>query len=142
MTVSEFKVLLLSKSNNRTALPTNEQLIPKIFTALKRVAKDTVALRLVVTSGEGQQVLRRVDELMFIRFPFSPRNDDDTVDIDDSLLDAVALYTMAGLEIQRASQLMGMYYKEIEMNDDRLVETHLANASNESPHSDASQRFA
>lgn len=142
MKYSEFKVLLLSKSNNRTVLPDLPQLDEKVFTALKRVAKDTLALRLLVSEPDGFQILRRTDEHMFIRFPSKPTLDTDTIDIDDTLMDALALFVMAGMEIPRAGQLMGMYYKEIELNDDRLVETYLAVASNDSPESSAQERFA
>jgi len=142
LTLLSFKTVILSKSNNRSELPDNPQLIEKIFTALKRVAKETVPLRLVIEDGAGQQVLRKVDEFGLIRFPFRPLTDDDVIDIDDALLDATALFVMAGMETQRAKQLMGLFYAEIEMNNDRLVETFLSDASNESPHTNTNLRFA
>jgi len=142
MTLTDFKILCLTKSMNRTKLPINTDFIPKVFSALKRVAKDTVPLRLIVNDGTGQQILRKTDEFMLIRFPFPPRVEDDIIDIDDALLDAVALFTMAGIELTRSQQYMGLYYKEIELNDERLIETHLMDASNDSPESSAAQVFA
>ena len=142
MTLTDFKVLCLTKSMNRTKLPDNVDFIPKVYTALKRVAKETIPLRLIVNDGTGQQILRKTDEFMLIRFPFPPRVEDDIIDIDDALLDAVALFTMAGIELSRSTQYMGLFYKEIEMNDERLIETFLVDASNNSPGSSASQEFA
>jgi len=142
MVLTDFKVLCLSKSMNREKLPVNTDFIPKVYSALKRVAKDTVPLRLVVNDGTGQQIMRKADEFMLIRFPFPPRVEDDIIDIDDALLDAVALFTMAGIELSRSQQYMGLYYAEIELNNERLVETFLQDASNDSPHSSAAQVFA
>jgi len=142
MTLTDFKTLCLSKSVNRTKLPGNTELIQKIFSALKRVAKDTIPLRLIVNDGTGQQILRKTDEFMLIRFPFPPRVEDDIIDIDDALLDATALFTMAGIELTRSSYYMGEYSKEIMLNDERLIETHLCDGSNNSPESSGSQRFA
>ena len=142
MTLLSFKTVILSKSNNRSELPADPQLIEKIFTGLKRIAKDTVPLRLVIVDGTGQQILRKVDEYGFIRFPFRPLNDESVIDIDDALLDALALFVMAGMEIPRAKTLMGMYYAEIEFNNERLIETYLSSASNDSPDINTQMEFA
>lgn len=142
MIYSDFVTLLLSKSNNRTVLPDEFQLKDKIYSSLKRVAKDTVPLRLVITDGTGQQILRKIDEYSLVRYPFKPLLTTDVIDIDDALLDAVALFTMAGMETQRAKQFMGLYYKEIELNNERLVETNLSVASNDSPWTNTAERFA
>jgi len=124
---------MLTKSTGRTEIPTNEMLVDRTYTALKRVASDTIPLRLVVEDSAGHQILRRVDDNTYVRFPKRPIIDSgQTMDIDDELLDAVALYIMAGLELQRSKTLMGLYYKEIETYDEKLTETYLGIATNDS----------
>lgn len=142
MILSEFKKLLLSKTISRKTLPDDINLEERIYTALKEVAMDTVPLRLVVQNPAGHSIMRRVDSLTYIRFPNMPINNDSDIDIDMFLLDAVALYVIAGLEKEKASVYMGMYWKIITENDTRLCETYLATATNENGYDDASKYFA
>jgi hypothetical protein len=135
MTISEFKPILLSKSVGRTALPTDAELYARIYTALKKVAKHTIPLRLSKQVEDGIlitfPVFRRVDEKLYVRLPSKPVNDDEDLDIDEALTDAVALYIMAGLERANAKTYMGMYWGEIDDNNDRLIETEVLEANNE-----------
>lgn len=142
MILSEFKKLLLSKTISRKILPDDINLEERVYTALKEVAMDTVPLRLVVQNPVGHSIMRRVDSLTYIRFPNMPINNDSDIDIDMFLLDAVALYVIAGLEKEKASVYMGMYWKIITENDTRLCETYLATATNENGYDDASKYFA
>lgn len=142
MILSEFKKLLLSKTISRKTLPDDINLEERVYTALKEVAMDTVPLRLVVQNPVGHSIMRRVDSLTYIRFPNMPINNDSDIDIDMFLLDAVALYVIAGLEKEKASVYMGMYWKIITENDTRLCETYLATATNENGYDDASKYFA
>ncbi|NOQ31121.1 MAG: hypothetical protein GQ570_08375 [Helicobacteraceae bacterium] len=135
MTVDEFKVLLKSKSIGRTQLPDDTDLYQRIQTACKRIAMDTVPLRLSKTVPVGTlvtfPVYRKLDETSYIRTPSIAVTLDDDVDIDSVLLDAVALYVMAGLERPNGKTHMGLYYREIEVNNDRLVETVLSDNDND-----------
>lgn len=135
MIIEDFKTLLLSKSVARTILPANADLYERIFTALKRVATDTIPLRLSTIVATGDlvtfPVYRKPDTTLYVRFPDKPLIDEDELDMDEALQDAVALYVMAGLERSNAKTYMGLYYREIEMNNDRLTETELVEASNE-----------
>lgn len=142
MIFSEFKKLLLSKTISRKTLPDDINLEERVYTALKEVAMDTVPLRLVVQNPTGHSIMRRVDSLTYIRFPNMPINNDSDIDMDMFLLDAVALYVIAGLEKEKASVYMGMYWKIITENDTRLCETYLATATNENGYDDASKYFA
>lgn len=142
MILSEFKKLLLSKTISRKTLPDDINLEERVYTALKEVAMDTVPLRLVVQNPVGHSIMRRVDSLTYIRFPNMPINNDSDIDMDMFLLDAVALYVIAGLEKEKASVYMGMYWKIITENDTRLCETYLATATNENGYNDASKYFA
>lgn len=142
MILSEFKELMLSKSISRKTLPDDIRIEERVHTALKKIAMDTVPLRLVVQNTVGVSIMRRVDSLTYIRFPNIPIALDSEIDIDMFLLDAAALYVMAGLEKEKASVYMGMYWEIITENDNRLCETYLATATNESGYDDASIYYA
>ena len=142
MIVSEFKELMLSKTISRKTIPDDIRIYERIFTALKKIAMDTVPLRLVVQDPTGHSIMRRVDTITYIRFPYIPNARDSEVDIDAFLLDAAALYVMAGLEKEKASVYMGMYWEIITENDNRLCETYLSTATNESGIDNASVYFA
>jgi len=146
MTLGEFRLVLLSKSIARTALPADQDLKQRIFTGLKLIAKETLPLRLIVTDPTGFTILRRLDSEwqttvnavttvnagMYVRMPSIPTSEDDEIDIDLALIDALAYYVMAGLERGNANTLMGMYHGEIDMNNDRLIETVLSDTTNDS----------
>ena len=142
MIVSEFKELMLSKTISRKTIPDDIRIYERIFTALKKIAMDTVPLRLVIQDPTGHSIMRRVDTLTYIRFPNIPNANDSEIDIDAFLLDAAALYVMAGLEKEKASVYMGMYWEIITENDNRLCETYLSTATNESGIDNASVYFA
>lgn len=142
MILSEFKKLMLSKTINRKVIPEDINLEERIFTALKKTAMDTITLRLVVQNPDGHSIMRRIDSITYIRFPNMPIQDDSDIDTDEFLLDAVALYVMAGIEKEKASVYMGMYWEIITENETRLCETYLATATNDSGHDDASCQFA
>ena len=142
MILSEFKELMLSKTISRKTLPDDIRLEERVFTALKKIAMDTIPLRLVVQDPTGHSIMRRVDAITYIRFPDMPQVNDSDIDMDEFLLDAAALYVMAGLEKEKASVYMGMYWEIITENDNRLCETYLSTATNESGIDNASVYFA
>ncbi len=125
--------LCITKSSNRTKLIPDIDFYPKLHSALKRVANDTVPLHLVVSTQMGRKVLRRVAEFGYIRMPEEAKLPTDYVDIDEALLDAVALLIMASTETQRGKLYMALYYTEIENNNKRLMEAFLSIGSNQSP---------
>ena len=135
MTLNDFGRFLQTKSVGRIEAPVNEQLTERVFTAMKHIAKVTICTKWVITDSvqaADSQIIQRVDANTWIRFPIKPKIDTPTqLDIDDHLLDALALYVMAGLEIQRAKVLMGMYWEEIERNNTRLIQTYVEEASND-----------
>ncbi len=132
MTLEEFTRFLRTKSVGRTELPDNEQISFRIHTGMMKIAKDTTPLRLVASYNEGTEILRKIDSDTYVRFPKRPIKDSGLeLDLDDELMDALALYVMAGLEIQRSKVLMGMYWEEIDKNNQRLIETYLEEATND-----------
>ena len=133
MTLEEFDRFMLSKSSGRTITPTKELMAEKVWTGMKKIAMDTVPLMLVVMETQGLTIIRRVDEFTYIRKPEKPiLNTPNDLDMDDLLLDALSYFVLAGIEFSRSKQLMGLYHTEIEAYNDKLTETHLTEASNES----------
>lgn len=142
MILSEFKDLMISKTTSRKAFPIDIQLENRISTAIKEVAMLTIPIRLVVANPNEYQIIRKVDSVTYIRFPQDIVSDLSEIDIDRFLLDAVALYVLAGIEKEKASIYMGMFYSQIELNDKRLIEANLVEASNDNVSEDASIMFA
>ncbi len=132
MTLNEFGRFLNTKSVGRIEPPINEQMTERVFTAMRKIARDTMPLRWVVDDPANYDVLRRVDANTWIRTPEKPILDSgNQLDIEDELLDALALYVLAGLEVQRGKILMAMYYEELDAYNNKLTETYLAVASND-----------
>ncbi len=133
MTLDDFGRFMQTKSVGRVEAPVNEQLTERVFTAMKRIANLTIPLKWCVDDPEGYEILRRPDEYTYIRFPDKPiLNSGQNLDIEDELLDALALFVMAGLEMQRSKVLMGMFYAEIDAYNDKLMSTYLVEATNDS----------
>ena len=125
MTYGEFKSYLLSFLPGRDVLPNDGVLRHIVGRGLKRIAKETVPLWLTVSSPDSVTVLRKIDNNTYIREPRSPYSDDDDVDIDNELLEAVAFYVASEIEPQRKGHYLSNYEREIAQNNDRLIETNL-----------------
>jgi len=133
MTLNEFNKMILAKSVARITIPSNEIMEERVYIGLKRIAMDTIPLKLVTESGDGIQVLRKIDSTTYIRYPQRPLIDSGlNIDIDDDLIDALGYFVLAGLEQQRAKQLMGLYHTDIDFYNDKLIQTYLEEASNDS----------
>ncbi len=125
--------LILSKSSGRIDMLSEIKMQNRIFEALKRTAYDTIPLTLLTKTKGMRSIHRRIDSETFILIPHKPKGlIDEEIDIDESLTDAVAYYTLAGLEVHMAKRYMGLYHTQIELSNARLVETYLATASDDS----------
>ena len=142
MTLEEFGVVLAAKSTQRQPSVIDAVYAEKVYTAMKRVAKDTLPLSLLVNSPVGQRILRKFDTDAYIRYPKKAVKASDDIDMDESLIDAVALMVMAGLETQRAKIYMGLYYTEIENNDKVQIEASLDLASSNPPNRNPDEVFS
>ncbi len=132
MTLNEFGRFINTKSIGRVEPPINEQMTERVFTGMKKIAHRTIPLKWVVDDPTNYAILRRIDEYTYVRMPKKPILDSgEQLDIEEELLDALALYVMAGLEIQRAKVNMAMFYEEIDQYNDRLTETYLSEATND-----------
>ncbi len=132
MTLNEFGRFLNTKSVGRIELVINEQLTERVYSAMIKIAHLTSPIKWIVDDPDGYEILRRFDEFTFIRFPRRPIVDSgEQLDIEAELIDALALYVMAGLEMQRSKVNMGMFYAEIDQYNQKLIETHLSYATND-----------
>ena len=132
MTFEDFARFLNTKSMGRIEPVVNEQLTERVYTGMKRIGSDTMPIRWLVSDPDGYEIMRRVDAFTYIRYPVKPViGNGEHLDLEESLVDALALYVVAGLELSRSKVLMGMYYKEIDTYNDKLTETFLAEATND-----------
>jgi hypothetical protein len=127
MIYSELKDLILFQMPGRYEddLPPDSVLRLMIHRALKRIAKDTVPLRLVVADPSQLTIIRKLDDDTYIRFPLPPFRDDDDIDCDEELVEAVAAHVCSELEPQRKGHYLQQYEREIMQNNERLIETEL-----------------
>ena len=130
MNLVDFKKSLLSKTVGRSIAECNtlfeaDDFAHRVFTGLKRIATDTVVLRLIENDPTTIKIYRKIDSATYIRMPEIPIDDLDEVDTDEALIDALGYFVMAGLERQNANSMMGLYHQEIDTNNTRLMETEL-----------------
>ena len=123
MVILDFKNTVRSKAPNQTKGKLEGiDFLNRVWTSLKRVANDVVVMRLIETDASTIKVLRKIDSTTYMRMPEMPLDEKSEVDIEESLLDAVALFIMAGLDRQNSKGHMGLYYREIENANKRLME--------------------
>ena len=127
MVFSELKDLILFQMPGRykDTLPPDPVLRLMVHRALKRIAKDTVPLRLVVNDPSQITIIRKLDNETYIRFPLPPFRDDDDIDCDEELAEAVAAHVCSEIEPQRKGHYLQQYEREILQNNERLIETEL-----------------
>lgn len=134
MTLEEFERYLLTHSSGRIVVPANEVMAERVWTGMKRIARDTIPLKLVTNEPAGSTVLRHIDESTYVKKPEKPKSQTAAdLEMDDMLMDALAYYVLAGLEVQRSKMYMGMYWGEIDAFNGTLIEFHLNTASNDAP---------
>ena len=132
MTFGELKELIQDQipGHYDTPLPEDPVLRRMVHRALKRIAKETVPLRLVVNDITGLTVIRKIDDSTYIRSPLMPYRDDSDIDIDEELVEAVAAHVCSELEPQRKGHFLQQYEREIMQNNERLIETDLDSCVN------------
>jgi len=132
MVYSEMKEIILYQMPGRYAdtLPPDPVIRTMIHRALKRIAKETVPLRLVVDDISQITVIRKIDDNSYIRTPIAPYRDDDDIDTDSELMEAVAAHVCSELEPQRKGHYLQQYEREIRQNNERLIETDLDTFTN------------
>ena len=130
MTYGEFKDYLISFMPGRTELPDDAILRHIVHRALKRIANETTPLWLIVDSDSSATILRKIDDNTYIRTPIFPYRDDDDVDIDSELTEAVAFYVASEIEPQRKGHYLSNYEREIREDNDGLIESSLSLCEN------------
>ena len=127
MVYSEMKDLILYQMPGRydDELPPDKVVRSMVHRALKRIARETIPLRLTVEDITSITVVRKIDESTYIRTPIAPYRDDDDIDCDSELMEAIAFYVCSELEPQRKGHYLQQYEREIMQNNERLMETDL-----------------
>jgi len=127
MVYSEMKDLILYQMPGRYEddLPPDTVVRLMVHRALKRISKETIPLRLCVTDISQITVIRKIDDETYIRTPLAPYRDDDDIDTDSELMEAVAAHVCSELEPQRKGHYLQQYEREIMQNNERLMETDL-----------------
>jgi len=127
MVYSEMKTLILNQMPGRydDELPPDVVVRQMIHRALKRIARETVPLRLCTDDITSISVMRKLDDETYVRVPIAPYRDDDDIDTDSELMEAVAAHVCSELEPQRKGHYLQQYEREIMQNNERLMETDL-----------------
>jgi len=132
MVYSEMKTLILNQMPGRydDDLPPDGVIRQMVHRALKRIARETVPLRLCTDDITSISVMRKIDDETYIRIPIAPYRDDDDIDTDSELMEAVAAHVCSELEPQRKGHYLQQYEREILQNNERLIETDIDVFSN------------
>lgn len=126
MTYLEFKNIIPSFSSNRLDLNNIPKLLEKTNISLRQIGRDTIPLKLVKADGSNRKILRRVDSNITLVIPEDVVDDNSELDMDDDLLDAVALHILSGIEYARAPAYMKMYWGIIESHENGLINGDIA----------------
>ena len=126
MNFLEFTNLIPAFSNNRVDLTKVPHLITKTNIAMKQIARDTIPLLLLKNASSDRNILRRLDNTSYVCIPIKIIDDTTDLEIDEMLLDAVALFVLAGIETARAPSYMKMYWNIVENHEQSLIESNLA----------------
>lgn len=128
MIFTEFKLRVAAFSSNRANLDKIPLAVEKANISLIQVCRDTIPLRLIKKEGSNRKILRYVGEIdQYICVPNSIKDDDVTqIEMDELLIDAVALHMLAGIETARSQQYMGMYWNIVENHEKALIEFDLS----------------
>lgn len=118
---------MAAHSSKRANLDDIPLVLTKVNIAMERVCRNTIPLELVKDSSSSRRLLRRLDKALYIATPTPVVDDDLTqIEMDDFLIDAVALFALAGIETARAPSYMKMYWDIIASNEDNLIESDLS----------------
>ena len=89
MKYGDFKVHLEQIMSGDKKVPTDDSLKPILLQSLIQVASSTEPL-VLMSKNIADEMLRTVDNELFIRMPRIPNTDDDIIDIDEALVYAVS----------------------------------------------------
>ena len=126
MNYTQFRNKVAGFSSNRQNLDNIPLLIEKANISILQVARDCVPLRLVKNSSSNRKILKRLDNRNYVCIPLEIKEDTLDIELDDSLLDAMALHMLAGIETARAPAYMKMYWNIIEAHEYAIMNDSLS----------------
>ena len=130
MTFLKFKSYAPGFSQNRDNLNDVKNLVNKTDIAIEQVARDCTPTILLKDASSNRKILRRIDNRNYVCIPDKIIDDNSILEIDDSLLAAVGLYIMAGIETARSASYMKMYWNVIDNHENGLIGDDLATNHN------------
>jgi len=117
MKLSEFKIALNRKIQGDKKPPsTNEELNELIKEGIRYIALRTVPIDLLGSDINTQVPIRFVQGLRFIREPNDSLLDDDKIDIDEQLVDALILYVISDITGEKNYRLLKLREVQIEID--------------------------
>ena len=126
MTFAGMKTRMASHSSKRANLTDIPNVLEKVNIAMTRVCRNTIPVKLVKGTDSNRNIYRRISQDHFICVPTEVKDDNSEIEMDNYLLDAVALFALAGIETARAPSYMKMYWEIIESNENNLIESDLS----------------
>ena len=142
MTLAEFRLVLTEKSVNRKQLPATQELSERIVSGIKFIKlKGYTVLRHAEYIEDWDintiSITKRIEDHLGFRTAKRPAVEESLLDIDDELVDGLALWVMAGLERQNAKTFHGMAMEQFDANEQRLIDTDNVVSQDESEYNQA-----
>jgi len=128
MTYKRFKSLVSALLiQDVTLTEDNDELLGLLEYAYNKVAMEADSVHLTVLTPFGWRIARQITENQFIRFPNLPETDEDELDIDESLVPAIARYVCSFVSTLKtqyheelAKDIIRKYNQEIESYIEKL----------------------
>lgn len=127
MTFTGLKKRIVAFSSNRADLNTIQNLLEKANISLTQVCRDTIPLKLVKNNTSGRKIFRKIENNVYVCVPTLILDDDiNHIELDENLLDALALHILAGIEVGRAPAFTKMYWNIMDNHEVSLIDADLS----------------
>ena len=123
MNYTELKDRIMAFSSNRSDLDDVPNLVEKMNISLTQVARDSSPMMLLKTNDSHRAIFKRFNHELYFCVPLKINKATMNIELDDDLLDALALHVLAGIETGRAPSYMKMYWNVIDMHE-RMIEDY------------------
>lgn len=122
MNYTELKNRIIAFSSNRSDLDDVTTLTEKMNISLTQVVRDSSPMRLLKANDSHRAIVKRFNHLLYFCKPLEITESTMDIELDDTLLDALALHVLAGIETARAPVYMKMYWNIIDIHDNAIVD--------------------
>lgn len=126
MIVSEMKELIASHSSNRADMSTVPLINRKIQNSLNYVVDHCTPLVLLKRQGSGRLMHKSFTKDRYICRPMEIVDDSSLVEIDEPLLNAVALHALSNIEPAKAQAYIRQFYAIVESYEYNLMNAFIS----------------